>query len=913
MEPLLRTKLYTPDLRPGEWVARPRLSTQLDESLRRKLTLISAPAGFGKTTVVTDWLHRRSLQAAWLSLDEGDNEPVLFWRYIIAALQTIQPELGVDLLRALQATPEPPIELVLTALINEISMSQQRWILVLDDYHTIDNRTIDQGMTFLVEHIPPNLHLIMTSRIDPVLPLSRLRVRGELMEIRTGDLRFTHQEAVDFFNQITGLHLSPANVAALEARTEGWVAGLQMAALSLKNNQDVSAFIDAFSGSHRYIMDYLVDEVLERQSPDIRSFLLHTSILERLCGELCAAVVEQNQDVEIHRNLAPLAQSVLVDLHRRNLFLVALDDQNCWFRYHHLFADLLRRRLQQSGVDVAALHRGASRWFEQQQLIEEALHHALAAQEWTDAARLLEAPANEALRYGRVQWTEERLAALPESEVNTRPNLLMAQAWVYYFKQQPERLARTLDQVETLTHHVPEESRRQQLWGQISLLRAWVVRSHDLQQSADLLRQALDLLPQDDTNYRGLAHLFLGSVLEHQGHFEKARQFLELGVEICLRADNLSAYLGAHSLLADLERRQGEVQRARQRLETLVRWAQEKNLHYLPSLAEIHSALARIFWDQNDLKQATQHLEAAFAQTEQGITETRATIFMKLGYAYLEVARGNGEAGRQLLQQVGEQSLHWPPSLERRNLATDLARLYLQLGNLSAAEQWWRETGIHPDQPLKANTPEAWNTLVRLRLAQHRERKTELPTADLLNLLADLAQCYTPLLGHQLEFALLEALVHGATGETEAARTALLKAIVLAEPQNHVRLFLEGGEPIRQLLLTVVNANVATPVRNYAAALLNAFPDSAGEAARSTQIALHLNADEPSSGLLAPLTERELDTLRLLATELSIPEIASELVVTASTVRSYCKRIYSKLDAHSRIEAVARAQQLQLL
>lgn len=906
MDLLLHTKFYTPEPRPDEWIARPRLLARLDESLRRKLTLVSAPAGFGKTSLVADWLHRRSLPAAWLSLDESDNEPGIFWRYVIAALQTVQPALGRDLQRSLQATPPPSIEVILTALINEIAGARQTLLLVLDDYHVIANRAIDRGISFLVEHMPPHLHLVMASRSDPALPLARWRVSGDLVELRAAELRFTEQEAAGFFGQITGLQLSAENIASLEARTEGWIAGLQMAALSLQGNPNAGAFIDAFTGSHRYVMDYLADEVLERQTPAIRSFLLQTSILEQLCGELCAAVLAGDEG-GAGSSAAAEAQATLVDLYHRNLFLVPLDDRNHWFRYHHLFADLLRRRNQQSGVDVAALHRRAWHWFEQAGRIDEALHHAFAAGEWSGAARLLEGPAQEALRYGRIRWAEERLAALPEEQVAARPNLLMVRAWLSYFKQQPAQLAQSLDQIEALAHHIAEDERRRQLLGQSRLLRAWILGSQDLQQSGALLHQALDLLPQDDTSYRGLVYLFLGLVLDHQGQWDDARQNLERAAALSLQADNISAYAGAHSMLADQERRRGQIDNARRRVAALIEWAQEESLHYLPILVEPYSLLARLALDQNDLQKATQYLAAALDKIESTNDTTRMNLFMRLGAARLEAAKGNVELAHQQLQQVGEQSSRWPPSVERRNLAVDMVRLALQLGDLATAERWWDETGIQRDQPLAANTPEAWATLVHLCLARHRAQQTTLPAASLLDLLADLRDLYAPMLRHQVEFALLEAMIHDAGGETTAATAALLRAVELAAPQRYMRPFLDAGEPVRRQIQSIAGATLSAGVRTFVDGLL-----VAGAGVPPPQVAI-----QPAAGavppLLDPLTEREVETLRLLATDLSIAEIAAELVVTVATVRSYCKRIYSKLDVHSRIEAVARAQQLALL
>ena len=401
---LLQTKMYRPRLRPS-LVPRPHLIEKLNRGLHRKLTLISAPAGFGKTTLISEWIAGGERPFAWLSLDERDNDLARFLTYLVAALQTAVPGVGQRVLRMLESPQLPPTELILTSLLNEIAAIPNECTLILDDYHVIEAQPIDQALTFLLEHLPPHLHLVITTREDPNLPLARLRVRGQLTELRATDLRFMLDEAVTFLNQMMGLNLAEADVAALEARTEGWIAGLQLAALSMQGQKDAASFIQTFTGSHRFVLDYLVEEVLQRQSPEVHTFLLHTSILDRLCGSLCDAVVgslairEQGlkNDARSQSNgqaptTALQSQEILESLERANLFLVPLDNERRWFRYHHLFADLLRQRFQQSTEkrDVAHLHIGASHWFEENGLEMEAFHHAAAANDVELALRLIE-------------------------------------------------------------------------------------------------------------------------------------------------------------------------------------------------------------------------------------------------------------------------------------------------------------------------------------------------------------------------------------------------------------------------------------------------------------------------------------------------------------------------------------------
>src|SRR5205807_1392951 len=424
--PILATKLYIPRLRP-KVVSRPRLIERLNEGLYRKLTLISAPAGFGKTTLVSEWVEGIERATAWLSLDEGDNDPTRFLTYLVAALQTIAATLGEGVLGVLQSPQPPPPEAMLTALLNDITTILDDFVLVLDDYHVIDAKPVDQALTFLLEHLPPHMHLVIATREDPALPLARLRARGQLTELRVIDLRFTHAEAAGFLNQVMGLNLSAQDIAALETRTEGWIAGLQLAAISLQGHEDAASFIRSFTGSHHFVLDYLVEEVLGQQSESVQTFLLRTSILDRFCGPLCDAVV---LDPSVS------GRAALEDLERANLFIVPLDNERRWYRYHHLFADLLRQRLQQStasspedeGGDVAELHRRASQWFEDNGLEIEAFHHAVAANDVERAERLMEGKGIPLHFRGAVTAILDWLESLPTTVLNARPWLWVRSA-----------------------------------------------------------------------------------------------------------------------------------------------------------------------------------------------------------------------------------------------------------------------------------------------------------------------------------------------------------------------------------------------------------------------------------------------------------------------------------------------------
>jgi LuxR family transcriptional regulator, maltose regulon positive regulatory protein len=694
MDLLLQTKLHVPPHRPSQWIVRPRLTRRLDDGLRRKLTVISAPAGFGKTTLVTGWLHSSERPVVWLTLDESEDESLLFLRYLIAALQRAVPNLGEDLLRSLQSAPAPPMQMILTGIINEPAPAQPL-ILVLDDYHLVENPEIDQGMSFFIEHMPPALHIILTSRSAPNLPLSRLRVEGELVEIRAEELRFTHQEAADFLRQTLSLPLTEEIITALETRTEGWIAGLQMAAISMQGSRDVAAFVDSFTGSHRYVMDYLTDEVLNRESAEIRTFLLRTSILDRLSGDLCDALLAPLQENDPQR-LWP-SQAILEELARRNLFLIPMDNQNGWFRYHHLFADLLRRRLYQLNDEVAALHHRASEWHLRAGSSEEALHHALAAGDMQRAADLLEQKVSEALRYGRVQWTADRLKALPTEEIQQRPDLLMAQAWVHYFRQQSDQITQPLNQLEALAQTLAgDEVRKNQIYGQASLLHAWALYDQgELEKGVELLQRALRLLPESDANYRGLAYLFLGNVLDRQGKLDEAVQSLEQGAKATLQADNIAAHLGVQAMLSGIDRRLGHLSRAKARLEQVLRWAEREELHYLPSMAELHVQLASVSYEQNDLAAVEHHLSIAQNRSQRGLISTTIIPLIERFLTFLYIAQERWDDARHALERAVAQIEQWPHSNARQNAYVDLARANVYLAELSAAEAWRREAGLN--------------------------------------------------------------------------------------------------------------------------------------------------------------------------------------------------------------------------
>src|SRR5450755_4109350 len=581
--PILATKLYLPRLRPNV-VSRPRLLERLNEGLHRKLTLISAPAGFGKTTLVSAWVAFIERPTAWLSLDEGENDPTQFLAYLVAALQPIAANIGEGVLDMLQSSLPLPTEAILTALLNEITTLPDNFVLVLDDYHVIDAKPVDIALTYLVEHLPPRMHLVIVTREDPQLPLARLRARGHLTELRAADLRFTASEAAAFLNQVMGLSLSAADIARLSDRTEGWIAGLQLAALSMQGHQDVPGFIRAFAGDHRYIVDYLVAEVLQRQPEPVRSFLLQTSILDRLNGPLCDAVTGQEE-----------GNARLEALERGNFFVVPLDDQRHWYRYHHLFAEVLSAHLLAEQPDqVSTLHRRASAWYEQHDSAADAIRHALAACDFARVADLVEL-AIPAMRQSRQEarvlgW----LKVLPDELVRARPVLSVHYAGALLLNGVLEgveaRLRDAEQWLDTKTDRgelalapaaemvVVDEAEFRGLPGMIAIYRAAIALAlGNVADTVKYARRALDLVPEDDHHRRGSAAGFLGLASWTSGDLEAAHRSYAECMALVQRSGHISDAIGCSIALADIRISQGRLREAMRTYERGLQLATEQS------------------------------------------------------------------------------------------------------------------------------------------------------------------------------------------------------------------------------------------------------------------------------------------------------------------------------------------------
>jgi LuxR family maltose regulon positive regulatory protein len=899
--PVLVTKLFVPRPRPNV-VSRARLIERLNAGLDRNLSLIAAPAGFGKTTLISDWVAGCGRLTAWLSLDDGDNDPTRFLTYLVAALQTIAPTLGDGVLGALQSSQPPPPDEVLAVLLKEIATLVDSFVLVLDDYHLIDARPVDDALTFFLEHLPPQLHLVIATREDPQLPLARLRVRGQLTELRAADLRFTASEAADFLNQVMGLSLSADDVATLEDRTEGWIAGLQLAALSMRGQQDVSGFIQAFAGDHRYIVDYLVDEVLQRQPEDIRRFLLQTAILERLSGPLCDAVTGQEGGT-----------ARLEALERGNFFVVPLDDRRHWYRYHHLFADVLSAHLRAEQPDqVSALHGRASAWYERNGSAADAIRHALAAEDFPRAADLVEL-ALPALFQSREESTMLGwLEALPDEVVQVRPVLSVlyaaALAATGQFAGVEAHLSaaeRWLDTTADLSEMVVVDHEMfRRLPGYIALYRAaQALIQGDVAGTVHDAQQARDLASRDDHLLRGSAAGLLGLAFWASGDLETGHQMYAECMAQILRVGHVSDTLGCAVALADIRITQGRLQEAVSTYEQALQRAAGQGETVMRGTADIYVGLSELHREHNDLHAATKLL---LRSKELGVLAGLPQNPYRWCVAMARIREAEGDLDSALDLLCEAERVYMGDFFPKvRPVAAVKTRVWVAQGKLAEALGWAHEQGLSAEDDLSYLREFEHITLARVLLAQYKIDRADRSLRHALGFLDRLlyAAQAGARTGRVIEILVVQALAYQEHGDFLAALIPLQRALTLAEPEGYVRMFVDEGPPIAHLLREAATRGIM-PV--YSGRLLAAFEAQEHGPARETPL-----LDSPA--LIEPLSERELDVLRLLNSELSGPAIARELVVALSTVRTHTKTIYSKLDVNSRRAAVKRAAELGLI
>jgi LuxR family maltose regulon positive regulatory protein len=883
--PLLQTKLHTPLLRPGI-VSRPRLIERLNAALLQqdggfthKLTLISAPAGFGKTTLLGEWITHCRRPVAWVSLDERDNDPAHFWAYFAAALRRAQVDVADVDQAMLQSSQVPPAGTILTSLLNQMAAASDSFILVLDDYHVIETPAIHEGLTFLIEHMPRQMHLVISTRIDPPLPIARLRGRAQLIELYQADLRFTSEEATDFLNQTMGLALSPEDVAALEKRTEGWIAGLQMAAISMRGHDDTAGFVRAFTGSHRYILDYLSEEVLRQQSKDVRAFLLQTAILDRLSGALCDAV--RSSAVKSSTPLGN-SQAILEHLERSNLFVVPLDDERRWYRYHHLFADLLRQRVQRETPDlVPDLHRRASAWYEEHGLVAEAIGHTLSAGDFERAANLIHQAGWVTFTRGEMTTILGWVASLPGDLVRSRPYIRVLNIWAMAKSGRLKDVEASLEGIDA-----------RQFQGQVAAVRAYLAGvRRDLPRAVELAHQALHHLPEEDLLLRAIVTQNLGVAYHWSGDSAAAVRTLTRAVELSRAAGQPFQALTGLAILGRAHEMQASLRQAMETYENALELSSKAGLQPVPFACMAHVGMAGPLYEWNDLDGARRHATEGIRLSELG-GFVAYQLFGNVRLAQVHEAQGDRDGALDALLKAEQLSQRADYALVAA-LAIELrVRLWVAQGDHAAAARWIGEYRFASMGELDAAEEIEHMAVARVLIA-HNDPASAL---RLLARLLDAAQA-----GERRESTIrllvLQALAFQAQGDVDPALAALGRALSLAEPEGYVRTFLDEGEPMALLLRQALSRDIFS---NYIARLLAAFNEE--------------SASSPGmDALVEPLTEREMDVLRLIVAGLSNPDIAEELFIAVSTVKSHVNHIYGKLGVENRIQAVERARTLGLV
>ena len=866
--PLLTTKLYIPRVR-SKLVPRPRLIERLDAGLHRKLTLVSAPAGFGKTTLVTEWLNRTERPFTWLSLDENDNDPARFLTYFVAALQRIDPAIGQAAQAMLQAPQPPPLESLLTTLINDIAATPTLFVLVLDDYHLIHTLPIHQQLSFLLEHQPASMHLVIVTREDPPLPLSRLRARGHTMEVRQDDLRFTGKETADFLRRGMRLELSSADVAALHRRTEGWIAGLQLAALSLRGRDDVPQFVESFTGSHRYVLDYLIEEVVQRQPADVQGFLLKTSILDHFTAPLCDAVAERDDSREL-----------LLALEHANLFIVPLDESRQWYRYHRLFAELLRQQLRTAGMESLApeLHRRASRWYEAAGFLADAVQHALAASDWERAAALILDASETMLKRGEVTTLLGWLQALPDEEVRAHPQLWLNLSWALILTGQLDVAASYLAQADAAARDDAA------LLGDIVSAQAYIARARgDDHRTIALSQRALSLLPSDGLAQRSIVAVNLGIAHWSSGHLMEAEQALKEAEHAAQQSGNHYTRLIALGFLAVVQAARGRLHQAAELCRQAIRLGEQS-----PPGALAHNELSALLYEWNDLEAAADHLQRGIELGRRsGNLEVQSGGYRTL--ARVKQAQGDAPAALDALQEAHQlvREVDVPP-LERVRNTDCHVQIALAQGDLATATRWAEQ--VTEDADASPFYPRLGLTQARLLLAQNEKAAAA----------EQLEGWYETAMREGWQYGVIEVRVLQtlAAPTPDEALAFLADGLALAEPEGYVRTFVDKGEPMAALLREAAAQGVAP---EYVRRLLAAFSRPPAP------------LRPPTQPLIEPLSDRELEVLYLLVGGQTNQEMAQVLCVSINTVKTHLRNIYGKLGVNSRREATAQAKKLGLV
>jgi LuxR family maltose regulon positive regulatory protein len=903
--PLLQTKLYIPQLQSSH-IMRPGLIEKLNAGMDRKLILVAAPAGFGKTSILVEWLNQAERRVAWLSLEKADDDLSRFLNYLIAAIQGIEEGIGADIQAALRSAQPPPLEILLTTLVNRIADIDQEFTLILDDYQVITQTAIHEAVTFILEHIPPQMNMITSGRADPFLPLSRLRARGQMIELRIDDLRFSPQETAEYLNRMMGMDLAQEQIVALETRTEGWIAGLHLAALSMQGREDPAQLIAAFTGDDQYIIDYLVDEVLSQRPAGTQEFLLQTSILNRMCGSLCDAVTLKSD-----------SQAVLTRLEDANLFIVPLDNRRRWYRYHRLFADLLRKRLDESASvkEIGKLHQRASSWYEENGHRIEAIDHALAASDFENAVRLIEEGATEFFASSRLKTLTTWWEPLPRDIVISHPKVCMVFAWAWLATGYPQEAENCLQIIESalgagVSELFTEEDGSLSLTPEVrgALVEVAVLRAQiDIAQGhfAEALKLCRLILPDvedDDIPYlfnspadsHSVVVFSIGECLKNLGELDAAEKALLLAAELATDLDNVHLVAVAYSQLAIVLHLLGNLQSAVQACQQGLRTIDEMVGYRPPMSGLVLTELGNIHYDRNDLNAAQSNILEGIALAKPWVIwDALASGFV--GLMQVRTAHGDWEGAFTALDDLEALGQH-NPGVVLPIVEASRAKLWAAQGDVQSTQTWSQTVDLDIEGDLDYSREAEALILVRVLLAQGNLTQAERWADRLL----DTAEAGKRL-GRAIELYILRALVFNEQGKQDEAFESLTRALTLAEPRGFVRGFIDEGELLSSLLARVADKDLEGA--HYARQLLNI-----GE-----QKADLPPSPPPDQPLVEPLSQRELEVLRLLKTELTGPEIASELSIALSTVRTHTQSIYNKLDVTNRRAAVRRAEELRLL
>lgn len=883
--PIIATKLYFPPMR-FKVVARPRLVEKLTAGMRGPLTLISAPVGYGKTTLMSEW-HAglgNDFPAAWLSLDTNDNDLERFLKYLTAALESINPGIVSNTASLLNSPQLPPLEAILTTFINDIDNRDKDIVLVLDDYQVITDPTIHNALSFVLDHCPSNLHLVLLTRVDPPFPLSRLRVRMELTEIRAADLRFTVFEIEDFLTNVMQIKLPTADINALEAQTEGWIAGLQLAALSIQGSNDFSTFMENFSGSHHYVVDYMIEEVLNRQPEEIKSFLLQTSILERMNAQLCNSLTHRTD-----------SQIILEKLELRNLFVIPLDEQRQWYRYHHFFTDLLRNRLQHSHPEkISKLHHLASAWYQKNGFLAEALEHAISGTHYEDAAAMIEDQGNIMLANGAWGQLLKWLKTLPNEIIQPRPLLAIFYIWGLVLSGQMEDVERRLIDLEHALSKgsFPIQENKILHWHLQAIRGRAAYLSGDFQMAVDLTSKALDNLDEQEKTFRSILGITLGSSYFLAGELSDASRILAETQKVSQQADNLMYAIDAAGALAQIQEAQGNLRDAAETYQEIIHLSQN---HVNTNLMAAYLNLGNVLYEWNKLEEAEKKYQACLEISEK-IHSLDGTLFALLGLAKTSQAQWDADRAAKFIQQAEQSLPNFSQSILGLHAEALLAQMALSRGDLKSAVNWAAGHSLPAEESLISNLfmrKVEYLTIARMMILQNRAEEAEIFLEKVYNCaeVAGLFSC-------QIEALVLIAFARGQQYNTSGAIMALVQALEYAEPAGYIRIFADVGAPFIELLQ---QAGLQSNLRVYVQKILSAI--------NSTE----LNAPATGNGLPDLLSERELEVLELLALGKTNKEIAQALFLATGTVKKHLYNIYSKLGVNNRTECARRAQEMKLI